>query len=170
MSHQAAHMAMVESRTKRLHKWVRRIDDAGDVFEHNFSICFPFLNGEMLDVYMPWMRCRATSVDHKNGGGIVLMESHWSILRISQLWEDGAEILCNLGGMDSSNELSFSGTCGDRRLNFGFVGNGPTAKHEYQTRDRATDDEVSCMSSVDISSEKGWLVGLREWWQRRIGW
>ena len=80
--------------------------------------------------------------------------------------QDGTEILGNIGGMHSSNELSLIGTCGDCHLKLGLVHNGATSETEDNTSSkRAQCVGISGIGCIDKSDK------LEEWvlWERWQG-
>ena len=50
VTHQTSNMSMVQSRPEGLSEGISRINDPGDVGKDDLTTCFPFLDGEMLDV------------------------------------------------------------------------------------------------------------------------
>lgn len=86
------------------------------------QVCKDVLRAGWVDMSL-WTRGgAATCFDHTDGGSIILIKHCRSVLRVPQFWKHGTKILCNLGSVNSSNELGFSGTCCDRWLYFGCVG------------------------------------------------
>ena len=67
--------------------------------------------------------------------------------------KDSAEILGDLGGMYSSDELSLSGACGNGHLELRFVGNGTTSKTEYNTSEGASCVGVSSIGCFDKTNK-----------------
>ena len=83
MTHQTAHMAVVERRPKGFGQRIGRVDDARDVSKDNFVIRFPFLDSEMLNINVTRTRCGATGVNHKDRGSIIFVERSGASLRIA---------------------------------------------------------------------------------------
>ena len=52
VTHETSNVAMVKGGAERLRESICVVHDARDVGENNFPICFPFLEGKMLDIDM----------------------------------------------------------------------------------------------------------------------
>ena len=107
VTHEAVGVTMMERSTQRFGEGIGRVDDAGDMFQDNFALGFPFLNGKVLDVDVARARCRAARVDHEDSSSVVFVENGGIRLGITKFGEDGAEIFRDLGGMNGGDELRF---------------------------------------------------------------
>ena len=72
MTHETTNVAMVKGRAEQLRESICGVHNARDTGEKNFPVCFPFLEGKMLDVDVTSSWCRETSVNHEDSRGVVL--------------------------------------------------------------------------------------------------
>ena len=98
-------VAMMESSTKGFSEGVGQIDNTGHVRQNDFAVSLP-----ILDIKVTRAGRRTASIDHQDSSGIVVFIKRGRfVFIIAELGEDGAQILGNLGGIDSGQEFGFGG-------------------------------------------------------------
>ena len=108
MTHGTTGMASEKGPAKCFGSMVSDIDDARDVTHNDEATTLPLLNGKMLNVDVSGIRSGLAFIDHGNGRDIVFVEWCGTLLWNAKLAKDGTKVFSNLGGMDSSDEFSFS--------------------------------------------------------------
>ena len=99
-------------------------------------------------------------VDNSNGGFIILIDWSWSLLGETKLRHNRSDISSSLGGSDSSNEFSFSGTKGYNRLSLRQVYYGSTRVGKDIPSSRASLPRIISICSINIPNKFVWFVGL----------
>ena len=96
------------------------------------------MNRKVLDINVAGARSGAILVDHVNGGTIVDMKLRGTRREIPKLLKNKAEVLRDLGSMNSGTEFGFGGAGGADALELRLIRDGTTgqAKHKPVTEQR----------------------------------
>jgi len=133
VTHGTTTVASVEDPRTGLGSCISNVDGCVDVLEHNVAFTHPLLNSKPSDINMANTGGRSDIVAHMNSGLVVFMEDSGFRLGMAKLSKDRTKVLGDLGGLNSSDQLSFSAGSGDSWLKFGFVVDSTTAKHVDHT-------------------------------------
>ena len=109
---------------ERLGEVITRVDDARDVMHDDFTILFPFLDGEVLDGDMTRTIGGDACIDHVDRGHIVFVDVGGCGLGVAQFVEHRPKELGVFGSHDSSIKFGFGGASGCGGLGFGAIGDG----------------------------------------------
>jgi hypothetical protein len=162
VSHDAANMAMMEDPTEGFGEGIGRVDDARDMDHDDVAVAFPLLQGEVLNIDMARALGGLAGVGHQNSGLIIFVELRWTRLRIAEVGEDGAEVLCSLGGLNSGDEFGFGRGGGNHGLELGAVCNSSAAQGENGASDGAPGLGVGTIGGIDITNKGQGIRRKRE--------
>ena len=153
MAHCSTRMTVVENPTERFCQIVSGVEDSRYVANDEVASFFPFLDGEVLDVDMSRAFGRDASVDHVDGGFIVVVDDGGVGLGKTKFVEDHTEVFGLFGGKNGGKKFGFGGACGCDGLCFAAVGDGAAAKGEGVSGSAASIAEVVGVSGIHVTSQ-----------------
>jgi len=158
----------VKDPAKGLGQNIRWIDNSRDVFEDNVANSTPMLEAKVTDLDVAGSVSGTTMIHNLDRGVVVLINGSGGGLSISQLSEDKAKVLGDLGCGVGCYQFSFSGALSGNRLGLGAVCNSTASKTAAIASGRSALTEFIAMSS--ICEGKKLEEGIRCWdgWQRGV--
>ena len=114
---------------------------------------FPFLDGKVLNFYMPRVFGRDASIYHVDGRFVVIVDDSGLCLSKPKFFEDHTEVFCLLGSKNCGKKSRFRGACGCDGLCFASVGDGAATKGEGISGGTALIAEVIGVSGIHVTSQ-----------------